>query len=106
MPENVWILILAAGASAFLLRHAFTLIFGKRQVPALLRAILPFIPAAALAAIVAPQVFVPAIGAANVLHPKLLAWLCAMLVAWKTRSMLLTIASGLAMLQLFLVVLP
>ena len=29
-----------------------------------------------------------------------------MLVAWKTRNMLLTIATGLAMLQLFLVVLP
>lgn len=106
MPENIWILVLAAGAATFLLRHAFSLIFGKRQVPALLRAILPFIPAAALSAIIAPQVIGPAIGASSVLHPKLLAWLCAMLVAWKTRNMLLTIATGLAMLQLFLVVLP
>jgi branched-subunit amino acid transport protein len=105
MPDRIWLLLVAAGVATFLLRHAFSLIFGSREVPPLLRAILPFIPAAALAALVAPQVVIPAVEASTLLHPKLLAWLGAMLVAWKTRNMLLTIATGLGLLQLFLVVL-
>jgi branched-subunit amino acid transport protein len=91
MPEFFWLLIATLGVCTFLLRHAFSLILGRMQVPALLRAILPFIPAAALSTLVAPQILVPHADASLLLNPKLLAWLGAMAVAWKTRNMFLTL---------------
>ena len=105
MPEYFWLLIAAVGVCTFLLRHAFSLILGRMQVSALLRAILPFIPVAALSALVAPQILIPHAGVSLVLNPKFLAWLGAMAVAWKTRNMFLTIGTGLGLLQIFLYVL-
>ena len=102
MPEYYWLLIASLGVCTFLLRHAFSLILGRMQIPALLHAVLPFIPAAALSALVAPQVLIPQADVSHALNPKLLAWLCAMAVAWETRNMFLTIGTGLGLLQLFL----
>lgn len=107
MPDRwpVWLLVLGIGAANFLLRYAFLLIFGRGSVPGPVREVLPFIPAAALAAIVAPQAFAEPL-AGHLLGPRLLAWLGAMLVAWRTRNMPLTIAGGLALLWVLQAVLP
>ena len=107
MPERwpIWLLVLAIGAATFLLRYSFLLIFGRGSVPEPVREVLPFIPAAALAALVAPQVFAAPL-AGDLANPRLWAWLGAMLLAWRTRSMPLTIAGGMVLLWVLQAVLP
>lgn len=95
-----WLLIGSMAVANFLLRYSFFFIFGRWEVPGLVRAILPFIPAAALSALVAPMVAPVHLGWEFALQPRFLAWLGAMVVAWRTRNMFLTIAGGLVLLWL------
>lgn len=93
--------MLAAGLLTFATRAVF-LLGGARWAPGpRFSALLRYVPPAVLAALIAPEVFVR--GGELVTgfdNPRLWAALVAMLVALKTRSVLWTIASGLACLWL------
>ncbi len=95
-----WILIVILALATFLLRYSFFFIFDKMTVPKFLKEILPFIPAAALAALVAPQVAHIQLGISFLYQPRFLAWIGAMIVALLTKNMFFTIGSGLALLWL------
>ena len=97
-PLRFWLLILAIGAATFSLRYAFFFIFGRYAVPQWIRTILPFIPAAALSALVAPKVVELPLAPDLFAQPRFLAWLAAMAVAWRTRNIFLTIACGMVLL--------
>jgi branched-subunit amino acid transport protein len=95
----LWLLILAIGLGTFTLRFLFIYLFGKIEMPEWLRRALRFVPSAALAALVFPALTHPAGHLDLSLHNfRLLAGLGGVLVAWRTRNVLLTIVIGMALL--------
>jgi branched-subunit amino acid transport protein len=99
---TVWLAILGMGAITLALRSSFLLVSAKYRLPAPLRRALPFVPAAVLTALWAPELLLEK----GVLHlslqnERLLAGATAIAVAWRWRLTFATIASGLIALHLF-----
>ncbi len=92
---STWIIIIAGGILTFLIRLSFIAIFGKKEMPALLRRGLRFVPPAVLSAIIFQQVFYSS-SQINLspTNPRLLASLVAVLVAWRTRNTFIVILAG------------
>ncbi|NDV20770.1 AzlD domain-containing protein [Pseudodesulfovibrio sp. JC047] len=102
-----WPVTLGIGIGVFLTRYSFILVLDKITLPPMVQRMLRYIPASVLPALIAPAIL---------LHSKtgtisfagwdqLAAGITAILIAWKTRNMLATIASGMIVLwlaQLFL----
>jgi branched-subunit amino acid transport protein len=96
---NIWLVMLLAGALTFGMRLSFIYLFGRWQVPDGVKRALKFVPPAVLSAIIAPALFMPN----NVLdvsfgNYRLAAGAVALLVAWRTKNSLWTIAAGMAAL--------
>jgi len=95
----LWISLVTIGLLTFGLRLVFIALAGRVSMPAWFERGLRFVPVAALTAILVPEVLKPAgtldISAGN---PRLLAGVLAVLVAWRTKNVLLTIGVGLAAL--------
>ena len=98
---EIWLTIVLAGLLTFLTRLSFIYLLGRWQPPAWLARALRFVPPAVLSAIIFPEVLIHD-GALNLAVGNLRLWaaLIAVLVAWRTRSVLLTIAAGMAGLYL------
>jgi len=98
MSDDFWLLltIVACGFITLGLRLTF-IVSGAQFTPGpRMRAVLGYVPSAVLAALIAPEVFVRPDGLDfSPGNPRLLATLVAMGVAFYTRSVLATIASGL-----------
>ena len=98
--STYWPVALSMGVGTFLLRFSFILIMDKLTLPEAFTRMLRFIPASVLPALVAPAVLLHHSGAplspASLERP--LAGLVAVAVAWRTRSVTATIASGMAAL--------
>ncbi len=103
---NIWPVVLVGGLLTFLIRLSFILLIGQRQIPAWLRRGLRFVPPAVLTAIILPEMLVQndqlfvSFG-----NARLLAGVLAGLIAWRTRSAVLTILAGMLalwLLQIFL----
>ena len=94
-----WALIVSMGLGAFFTRAIFVLPGSHLRLPATAERVLRYAPAAALMAIVAPDLAL-AHGALSISieNPKLIAGLVAFGLAAGTRSILLTIAGGMAAL--------
>lgn len=91
--------MLGGGLLTFASRALFLLAGEKATLGPRLRALLAYVPPAVLSALVVPEVFVrdgELLLSAN--NPRLWAAAIAVLVAWRTRSVLATIAIGLAAL--------
>lgn len=99
---TLWLVIIVSGIVTFALRLSFIAFLGKVELGPLPRRALGLLPAAALAALVAPAVFYEE-GTLDVSlgNEQLLAAAVAALVAWRTRNTLLTLASGMLALYLF-----
>ncbi len=101
----LWITIIVIGVLTFAIRLSFILFIGRMQIAPILQRALRFVPIAALSAIIAPALFLPRgsldLSLGNV---RLLAGLVAILVAWRTKNVLLTIAAGMACLLLLQIV--
>jgi branched-subunit amino acid transport protein len=90
------------GLVTLALRASFLLLPERLQLPALLRRALPFVPAAVLTAIWAPELLMQKGVLYLSLHnERLLAGAAAIAVAWRWRLTFATIAVGLAALHLF-----
>ncbi len=98
---EIWLTIVLAGVLTFLTRLSFIYLLGRWQPPAWVVRALRFVPPAVLTAIIFPQVLMPQ-GSLFVAVDNLRLWaaVVAVLVAWRTRSVLLTIAAGMAGLYL------
>jgi branched-subunit amino acid transport protein len=98
--STLWLVILAAGVGTFLIRLSFIGLFGLLDdVPEGVERALRFVPAAVLAALVAPQlVYVD--GAVSLANPRLLAGAVAAAVAWRTEDIAATLAAGMVALWL------
>jgi branched-subunit amino acid transport protein len=99
---SVWLAILGMGLVTFALRASFFLLPEGMRLPALLRRALPFVPAAVLTAVWAPELLLQkGVLYLSLQNERLLAGLLAIAVAWRWRVTFATIATGLIALHLF-----
>jgi len=96
----LWLVILAAGVGTYAIRVSFVALFGRfDEVPEGVERALQFVPAAVLAALVAPDVVAPegtlALSASN---PRPLAAVVAAAVAWYTEDVAATLIAGMGAL--------
>jgi len=100
--NSIWFLVITLSLVTFLLRASFLLFGSKLELSSKFDRVFRYIPAAILASLVGPA-FVKDAGVVSysLLNPQLLAGLLAILVAWKTKSILLTLVSGMLFLWLF-----
>ena len=103
---NIWPIIIVGGLITFGMRLSFIYILGRMEVPEAVRRALRFVPPAVLSAIMVPELLLPA-GRLDLSmgNPRWLAGLIAILVAWRTKSMLVTILAGMAALLILQVIL-
>jgi branched-subunit amino acid transport protein len=96
---SVWLTMLFAGLVTFATRLSFIYLLDKIRLPDWFRRGLRFVPAAVLSALILPNL-VSRNGALDlgVRNPELTAGLVAILVAWRTKNVLLTILAGMAAL--------
>jgi branched-subunit amino acid transport protein len=96
--NNVWTAIVLAGVGTYAMRASF-LAFAHRltTLAPWLQRVLRQIPPAALASLVVPALLRPA-GHLDVTQARLFAGLAAALIAWRTRSTLLTLVVGMGAL--------
>ena len=90
---TLWLTMLAAGLATFAIRLSFIGAAGRADAPAWFRRMLRFVPIAALTALVWPDLLI-AQGQLSFGEPRLIAGVIAALIAWKTRSVALTIGIG------------
>lgn len=96
--NRVWTVILVSGAGTYAMRASFLAAAHRLAVvPPSMARVLRQIPPAALAAIVLPAL-VRAGGRLDLLQPRLFAGVVAAFVAWRTRSVGLTLVAGMAVL--------
>ena len=102
---NIWLVMFFGGLITFGMRFSFIYLFGKFEVPEMMRRALHYVPPAVLSAIIFPEVFLPnqqldlSLG-----NHRLLAGLMAVVVAYFTKNTLITILAGmiaLVLLQIF-----
>jgi branched-subunit amino acid transport protein len=96
---NIWLIILLGGVLTFSLRLSFIFLLERVSVPAWFKRGLRFVPAAVLSAIILPQISAPN-GPLDLSwrNAQLLSGALAVLVAWRTKSVLITIAIGIVTL--------
>ncbi|UHQ98964.1 AzlD domain-containing protein (plasmid) [Natrinema zhouii] len=96
----IWAIILVIAVATYLIRLSFIHLFGRiNRVPPRISLFLRFVPAAVLAALVAPGLVTPNPDvAAMVADERLVAGIVAAAVAWWRENILLTIVAGMATL--------
>lgn len=97
---SVWVVMLCAGLLTFLIRLSFIASEGRLRPPNWFRAALPFVPVAALTALIAPDLLLQGGSVQLMGNPRLIAGLVAIAVAWRFRNATLTIGTGFATLLL------
>jgi len=98
---NIWWILLLGGLLTFLTRLSFILLLDKLSFPAWVQRALRYVPVAVLTALVFQMIFIQDTGInPSPLNPRLISALLAGVVAWRTRSVLLTILTGMAALFL------
>lgn len=97
---TLWLTVLCMGLVTFAIRLAPILALERFPIPPRLRQALRFVPAAVLSAIIFPELLRPGNGSLDISpgNLRLIAGLLAILVAWRTRNVLLTIAVGMGVL--------
>jgi branched-subunit amino acid transport protein len=99
---TLWLVILLAGLLTFGTRLSFILLLHRIKVPGWFMRGLRFVPMAVLSAIILPQLTTRNSVLDISLHnPQLYAGAVAILVAWRTRNVVLTILTGMIALLLF-----
>jgi branched-subunit amino acid transport protein len=98
---SIWITIIIAGLLTYATRLSFIFLLDRIKVPDWFRRGLRFVPVAVLSAIILPELTSPnGTLFLSWRNPQLLAGMVAVLVAWKTKNVLLTILAGMAALVL------
>jgi branched-subunit amino acid transport protein len=92
---NIWLVMLIGGLITFGMRFSLIFLFGRFEVPETMRRALHYVPPAVLSAIILPELLYPA-GSLDISlgNTRILAGIVAILVAWFTKSTLLTILAG------------
>ncbi len=98
MNDAPWPLFIIIGLLTFAIRFTPIAVAGRGLPPLLLRA-LRYVPPAVLAAIFVPELLMPE-GAVDIsfANGRLIAGIIAILVAWRTKNVLLTVIAGMVAL--------
>jgi branched-subunit amino acid transport protein len=99
---NIWLVMLVAGLLTFATRLSFIFLLDRIRVPEWFRRGLRLVPVAVLSAIILPELTSP--NGSLLLswrNPQLLAGMVAILVAWRTKNVILTIVAGMGALLIF-----
>ena len=95
---EIWLLLAIVAAGTWTIRVSFIALFGRVEViPDSILRLLKLIPAAVLAALVAPAL-THATGSFDLATTRFAAGIVAALVAWRTKNVLATIATGMVTL--------
>ncbi|MCB0115394.1 MAG: AzlD domain-containing protein [Caldilineaceae bacterium] len=96
---TLWLTLIAAGLLTYAIRASFLVSAGRFHLSHTARRALRFVPVAVLTALIVPDLLIQNNQIAITLdNQRLIAGLVAVLVAWRTRNTLLTIAVGMAVL--------
>ncbi len=103
---KIWLVILAAGLVTFVTRLSFIFLLERIRVPEWFQRSLRFVPPAVLSAIILPGLLLRE-DALDLTwrNPQIYSGILAVLVAWRTRNVILTILAGmgaLLVLRLFM----
>lgn len=93
---NFWLLITIIGALTLAERLSFVLLVGQRDMPVWATKALRYVPATALTALALPAIMLTDNTVDLSFNPKILAGIIAILVAWRTKNVLMTISAGMA----------
>ncbi|TAH53303.1 MAG: AzlD domain-containing protein [Chloroflexota bacterium] len=95
----LWLTIIACGIVTFLIRFSFIAIHGRVTMPEWFTRALMFVPIAVLSAITLPEILIQD-GGVNLspFNARLLAGIIAVIVAWRTKNVLVTIVVGMLIL--------
>ncbi len=98
---NIWLVMVFGGLITFGIRFSFIYLFGRLKIPETMRKALHYVPPAVLSAIIFPELFLRD-GVLNLSFDnyRLFAGLVAIVVAWFSKNILITIIAG--MIALFL----
>ncbi len=98
---SLWLIIFLAGLLTFAIRLSFIFLVDRVSVPLWFQRALRFVPAAVLSAIILPAAATRGSGVDVSWHnPQLWSGAVAVAVAWRTKNVLLTILTGIAVLVL------
>lgn len=96
---NIWLTMLIAGLLTYGIRLSFIVLFGDGEIAEPVRRGLRFVPPAVLTAIIFPELLFPnGSQEISLFNTRLIAGVLAILVAWRTKSVVLTILVGMAVL--------
>jgi branched-subunit amino acid transport protein len=103
---NIWLVMLLGGLITFGIRFSFIYLFGRFEVPVMIRKALHYVPPAVLSALIFPELFIrDEMLNLSPGNDRLIAGLVAIVAAWVSRNTLITILAGiiaLFLLQFFL----
>ena len=96
---TLWLIIASIGIFTYGIRRAFIVLSDRVVLPVIIQRALRFVPVAILTAIIVPALVFPT-GTLDLspLNARLLAGIIAIVVAWRTRNIALTLASGMGAL--------
>ncbi len=105
--ELLWVTIIVVGLLTLGIRLSFIVFTDKLWVSPIVRQALRFVPVAVLSALISPALFFPN-GFLNISlsNARLIAGMLAILVAWRTKNVLLTIFIGMACLLILQACIP
>ena len=93
--STIWIIIVISGILTFGLRLSFIFLFGRVDAPPMLQRALKYVPVAVLPALVLPSLLIrDGTLDASLGNERLIAGILAAVVAWRSKSVLLTIVVG------------
>ena len=103
----LWATIIIVGLLTFGIRLSFMLFMGKVRILPTAQTALRFVPVAVLSALIAPGLFLPR-GSLDLSfgNMRLIAGIVAILVAWRTKNVLLTIGIGMVCLLILQAFVP
>lgn len=101
----LWVAFIAIGLATTVPRASFLVLGSRVALPSVLQRALRYAPAAALAAVVMPDLFTTGQGF-TLITPKALAAVVAVVLAWRFRNPWLPFAAGMACLWVFREFLP
>ena len=103
----LWLSIIIVGLLTLGIRLSFMLFMGQTQIRPMVQQALRFVPVAVLSALIAPALFLSG-GVLNLSlgNIRLIAGIVAILVAWRTKNVLLTILIGMACLLILQAFVP
>ncbi len=96
--STIWAVMVILGILTYLLRLSFILLQGHWHLPGAFQRGLRFVPVSVLTAIFIPELLLQEGKIAFAMdNPRLIAGFAAILIAWRTRSPVWTIAAGMGM---------